>query len=167
MITLKIDGQTAQIEKGATILAAAEKCGIRIPTLCFLKKISPTGACRICVVDVKGAETPMASCHTPAEEGMEVTTASPRLAKIRQQVVELLLVNHPLDCPVCDAAGECELQNTCYEHDVTVQPFVAEDVNHPTITEWPLISSTPSASTRTFTPSSPAAARSSAARSTA
>ena len=143
MITLKIDGQTVQIEKGATILAAAEKCGIRIPTLCFLKKLSPTGACRICVVDVKGAETPMASCHTPAEEGMEVTTASPRLAKIRRQVVELLLVNHPLDCPVCDAAGECELQNTCYEHDVTVQPFLAEDVNHPTITEWPLIEQVP------------------------
>jgi formate dehydrogenase alpha subunit len=143
MITLKIDGQTVQIEKGATILAAAEKAGIRIPTLCYLKKISPTGACRICVVDVKGAEKPMASCHTPAEEGMEVTTASPRLAKIRKQVVELLLVNHPLDCPVCDAAGECELQNICYEHDVTAQPFAAEDVNAATITEWPLIEQVP------------------------
>jgi formate dehydrogenase alpha subunit len=143
MITLKIDGQTVQTEKGATILAAAEKAGIRIPTLCYLKKISPTGACRICVVDVKGAEKPMASCHTPAEEGMEVTTNSPRLAKIRQQVIELLLVNHPLDCPVCDAAGECELQNICYEHDVTVQPFTAEDVNAAAITKWPLIEQVP------------------------
>jgi formate dehydrogenase alpha subunit len=143
MITLKINGQTVQIEKGATILAAAEKAGIRIPTLCYLKKISPTGACRICVVDVKGAEKPMASCHTPAEEGMEVTTESPRLSKIRKQVIELLLVNHPLDCPVCDAAGECELQNICYEHDVTTQPFVAEDVNAATITGWPLIEQVP------------------------
>jgi formate dehydrogenase alpha subunit len=143
MITLKINGQTVQIEKGATILAAAEKTGIRIPTLCYLKKVSPTGACRICVVDVKGAEKPMASCHTPAEEGMEVTTESPRLRKIRKQVIELLLVNHPLDCPVCDAAGECELQNICYEHDVTAQPFVAEDVNAATITGWPLIEQVP------------------------
>lgn len=143
MITLKIDGQTVQIEKGATILAAAEKVGIRIPTLCFLKKVSPTGACRICVVDVKGAEKPMASCHTVAEDGMDVTTISPRLEKIRRQVVELLLVNHPLDCPVCDAAGECDLQNICYEHDVTVQPFVAEDVNAASITTWPLIEQVP------------------------
>lgn len=143
MITLKINGQTVQIEKGATILAAAEKTGIRIPTLCYLKKISPTGACRICVVDVKGAEKPMASCHTPAEEGMEVSTESPRLSKIRKQVIELLLVNHPLDCPVCDAAGECDLQNICYEHDVTAQPFVAEDVNAAAITGWPLIEQVP------------------------
>ena len=143
MITLKINGQTVQIEKGATILAAAEKAGIRIPTLCYLKKVSPTGACRICVVDVKGAEKPMASCHTPAEEGMEVNTESPRLSKIRKQVIELLLVNHPLDCPVCDAAGECELQNICYEHDVTSQPFVAEDVNAAAITGWPLIEQVP------------------------
>lgn len=143
MITLKIDGQTVQIEKGATILAAAEKVGIRIPTLCFLKKVSPTGACRICVVDVKGAEKPMASCHTPAEEGMEITTESPRLAKIRRQVIELLLVNHPLDCPVCDAAGECDLQNVCYAHDVTSQPFAAEDVNAAAITGWPLIEQVP------------------------
>ncbi|PKN13005.1 MAG: NADH-quinone oxidoreductase subunit G [Deltaproteobacteria bacterium HGW-Deltaproteobacteria-4] len=143
MITLKINGQTVQIEKDATILAAAEKTGIRIPTLCYLKKVSPTGACRICVVDVKGAEKPMASCHTPAEEGMEVTTESPRLSKIRKQVIELLLVNHPLDCPVCDAAGECELQNICYEHDVTTQPFVAEDVNADAITGWPLIEQVP------------------------
>ena len=143
MITLKINGQTVQIEKGATILAAAEKTGIRIPTLCYLKKVSPTGACRICVVDVQGAEKPMASCHTPAEEGMEVTTESPRLSKIRKQVIELLLVNHPLDCPVCDAAGECDLQNICYEHDVTAQPFVAEDVNAAAITDWPLIEQVP------------------------
>lgn len=143
MITLKIDGQTVQIEKNATILAAAEKIGIHIPTLCYLKKVSPTGACRICVVDVKGAEKPMASCHTPAEEGMEVTTESPRLAKIRRQVIELLLVNHPLDCPICDAAGECDLQNVCYAHDVTSQPFTAEDLNAAAITGWPLIEQVP------------------------
>lgn len=143
MITLKIDGKAVQIEKGATILAAAEKAGIRIPTLCFLKKVSPTGACRICAVEVAGADKTMTACNTPAEEGMEITTQSPRLQKIRRQVIELLLVNHPLDCPVCDAAGECDLQNICYAHDVTQQPFAAEDVNEPTITAWPLIEQVP------------------------
>ncbi|OGR31914.1 MAG: hypothetical protein A2091_00870 [Desulfuromonadales bacterium GWD2_61_12] len=143
MVKLKIDGKVVQIEKGATILAAAAKLGIVIPTLCFLKKVSPTGACRICAVDVAGADKPMTACNTPATEGMEITTESPRLQVIRRQVVELLLVNHPLDCPVCDAGGECELQNICYSQDVTRQPFAAEDVNPPVIDGWPLIQQVP------------------------
>jgi formate dehydrogenase alpha subunit len=143
MINLKIDGKNVQIEKGATILAAAEKVGVRIPTLCFLQKISPTGACRICVVEVAGADKPMTACNTPAVEGMVVTTQSEKLAVIRRQVVELLLVNHPLDCPVCDAGGECDLQNVCYEQDVTRQPFGAEDVSHGVISDWPLIQQVP------------------------
>jgi formate dehydrogenase alpha subunit len=143
MINLKIDGKDVQIEKGATILAAAEKIGVHIPTLCFLQKISPTGACRICVVEVAGADKPMTACNTPAVEGMVVTTQSEKLAVIRRQVVELLLVNHPLDCPVCDAGGECDLQNVCYEQDVTRQPFGAEDVSHGVINGWPLIKQVP------------------------
>lgn len=144
MVNLKIDGKNVQIEKGATILTAAEKAGVKIPTLCFLQKVSPTGACRICVVDIAGVAKPMTACNTPVVEGMEVTTQSPRLKVIRRQVVELLLVNHPLDCPVCDAAGECDLQNVCYELDVTRQPFAAEDVNAPVIDGWPLIQQVPS-----------------------
>lgn len=143
MVNLKIDGKAAQIEKGGTILEAAEKIGIRIPTLCYLKKVSPTGACRICVVEVAGAEKPMTACNTPAVDGMVITTQSDKLAAIRRQVVELLLVNHPLDCPVCDAGGECDLQNVCYENNVTRQPFAAEDVNHDVINEWPLIQQVP------------------------
>lgn len=143
MVKLKIDGNEVQIEKGATILAAAEKAGVKIPTLCFLKKVSPTGACRICVVDIAGVDKPMTACNTVAVDGMAVTTQSERLAKIRRQVVELLLVNHPLDCPVCDAGGECDLQNVCYAHDVTRQPFEAEDVNPDVIDRWPLIQQVP------------------------
>jgi len=143
MINLKIDGKNVQIENGATILAAAEQAGIRIPTLCFLKKVSPTGACRICVVDIEGADKPMTACNTPATEGMVVTTQNEKLAAIRKQIIELLLVNHPLDCPVCDAGGECELQNICYEHDVATQPFLAEDVNAGVIDKWPLIQQVP------------------------
>lgn len=144
MVNLKIDGKAVEIEKGATILAAAEKVGSRIPTLCFLKKVSPTGACRICVVEIEGVDKPMAACHTPAVDGMVVTTQSEKLHAIRKQIVELLLVNHPLDCPVCDAGGECQLQNITYEFNVTRQSFEAEDVNPETIDAWPLIQQVPS-----------------------
>jgi formate dehydrogenase (NADP+) alpha subunit len=144
MVNLKIDGKAVQIEKGATLLAAAEKVGSKIPTLCFLKKVSPTGACRICVVEIEGIDKPMAACHTVAVDGMVVTTQTPKLNTIRKQIVELLLVNHPLDCPVCDAGGECELQNVCYDFDVDRQPFEAEDVNPETINRWPLIQQVPS-----------------------
>jgi formate dehydrogenase alpha subunit len=143
MINLKIDGKDVQIESGATILAAAEQVGIKIPTLCFLKKVSPTGACRICVVDIEGADKPMTACNTPATEGMVVTTQNEKLEAIRKQIIELLLVNHPLDCPVCDAGGECDLQNICYDHDVATQPFMAEDVNAGVIDKWPLIQQVP------------------------
>jgi formate dehydrogenase alpha subunit len=143
MVNLKIDGKQVQVEHGATILAAAELVGSHIPTLCFLKKVSPTGACRVCVVEIEGVDKPMTACNTPVTEGMVVTTRSEKLATIRRQIVELLLVNHPLDCPVCDAAGECDLQNICYELDVVQQPFAAEDVNHETIDRWPLIQQVP------------------------
>ncbi len=144
MVNLKIDGKAVQIEKGATILAAAEKVGIKIPTLCYLKKISPTGACRICVVEIAGVSKPMTACNTPAVEGMEVTTQSENLTTIRKQIIELLLVNHPLDCPVCDAAGECDLQDICYGQEVNRQEFEADNLSHEPIEEWPLIQQVPS-----------------------
>ena len=144
MVKLKIDGKDVQIKKGTTILAAAETVGIKIPTLCYLKKISPTGACRVCVVEVSGADKPMTACNTVAVDGMAVTTQSEKLSAIRRQMVELLLVNHPLDCPVCDAAGECDLQDICFDLDVIQQPFAADDASHAPITDWPLIDQTPS-----------------------
>jgi formate dehydrogenase alpha subunit len=143
MINLKIDGKDVQIASGATILDAAEKVGIKIPTLCFLKKVSPTGACRICAVEVEGADKTMTACNTRATDGMVVTTQSEKLTAIRRQIVELLLVNHPLDCPVCDAGGECDLQDICYSQDVVRQHFEADDVNPATIDHWPLIQQVP------------------------
>lgn len=144
MVNLKIDGRNVEIAKGATILAAAEKVGIMIPTLCFLKKISPTGACRICVVEIEGADKPMTACNTLAVDGMLVTTQSEKLQKIRQQVMQLMLVNHPLDCPVCDAGGECDLQDSCYSLEVDTQRFEGENLNHVDINNWPLIQQVPS-----------------------
>lgn len=143
LINLKIDGKDVQIAAGATILEAAEKLAIKIPTLCYLQKVSPTGACRVCVVEVAGADKTVTACNTRVVDGMEITTQSEKLSAIRRQVVELLLVNHPLDCPVCDAGGECDLQDICYSQDVTSQPFCAEDVNAPTIDHWPLIQQVP------------------------
>ncbi|MEN8728407.1 MAG: molybdopterin-dependent oxidoreductase [Desulfuromonadales bacterium] len=143
MINLKIDGKDVQIASGATILDAAEQLGIKIPTLCYLKKVSPTGACRICAVEIEGADKTMTACNTRAVDGMVVTTQSERLSSIRRQIVELLLVNHPLDCPVCDAGGECDLQDICYTQDVVQQPFEADDVNAATIDHWPLIQQVP------------------------
>src|SRR5690242_11791465 len=109
MVSLTIDGKSVQVEGGTTILEAASKVGITIPTLCWLKKVSPTGACRICAVEIEGVDRTMTACNTPVKEGINVTTNTPALQEMRRKVMELLLVNHPLDCPVCDAGGECDL----------------------------------------------------------
>ena len=144
MVNLTIDGKSVSVPKGTTILEAARQVDIHIPTLCWLEKVSTTGACRICAVEIEGVARPMTACNTPVKEGIKVTTQSERLTKTRKQIMELILVNHPLDCPVCDAGGECELQNTCYDLNVTRQEFKAEDVNPPTIDGWPLIQQVPS-----------------------
>ena len=144
MVSLTIDGKSVSVPKETTILEAARQLDIHIPTLCWLQKVSPTGACRICAVEIEGVDRPMTACNTPVKEGIKVTTQSEKLTRTRKQIMELILVNHPLDCPVCDAGGECELQNTCYDLDVTQQSFKAEDVNPATIDEWPLIQQVPS-----------------------
>ena len=124
MIRLTIDNKELLVEDGTTILAAAAQAGIRIPTLCYHEKLQPFGACRICVVEVeqmKGRLTP--SCSTPATEGMVVRTSSEQIIKARKTVLELLLIHHPLDCPWCDKAGECQLQNLTYEYGVSGNRF--------------------------------------------
>ncbi len=144
MVNLTIDGKTVSVPPGSTILEAARKIDINIPTLCWLEKVSPTGACRACVVEIEGLDRPMTACNTPVKEGIVVTTRTENLALIRRQVVQLLLVNHPLDCPVCDAGGECGLQDICHDLDVDFQPYHAEDVAHGVIDSWPLIKQVPS-----------------------
>ncbi|MFO7766156.1 MAG: molybdopterin-dependent oxidoreductase [Pelovirga sp.] len=144
MVNLTIDGNSTSVPKGTTILEAARQLSIHIPTLCWLKKISTTGACRICAVEIEGVDRPMTACNTPVKDGIVVTTQSEALTKARKQIMELILLNHPLDCPVCDAGGECDLQDTCFELGVNRQHFKAEDVNPPTIDRWPLIQQVPS-----------------------
>jgi len=139
MVTLTIDGKEIQVPKGTTILDAAAELGIKIPTLCWLKKVSTTGACRICVVEVEGVARPMTACNTPVKDGINVTTSTPKLEQIRKKTMELMLVNHPLDCPVCDAAGECDLQDTCFSLKVDRNEYAAVPDRLPIRYDWPLI----------------------------
>src|ERR1035437_7154886 len=124
--TLTIDGRQVTVPVSATILEAASELGIKIPTLCWLKKVSTTGACRICVVKIEGVERFMTACNTPVKEGITVVTTSPELEAARKRTLELMLANHPLDCPICDAAGECDLQDTCYGLQVDKNKYGAE-----------------------------------------
>ena len=110
---LTIDGRELQVPKGTLIIRAAEMIGTQIPRFCDHPLLDPVGACRQCIVEVEGQRKPVASCTTPVADGMVVTTqlTSPVAEKAQRGVMELLLINHPLDCPVCDKGGECPLQN--------------------------------------------------------
>jgi formate dehydrogenase alpha subunit len=141
--TVTIDGTQVTVPVGATILEAAAKLDIRIPTLCWLKKVSTTGACRICVVKVEGVERFMTACNTPVKDGITVTTTSPELEAARKKTLELMLVNHPLDCPICDAAGECDLQDSCYGLHVDKNKYGAELERLPIRYDWRLLESDP------------------------
>jgi len=112
MVNLTIDGRAIQAPKGKTILEVADANGIFIPRLCYHPALKPIGACRICVVEVKpGPPRPIPACATPVTEGMEVNTNSERLQQIRSELMKLVLINHALECPICDKGGECELQD--------------------------------------------------------
>ncbi|MCP5382670.1 MAG: NADH-quinone oxidoreductase subunit G [Kordiimonadaceae bacterium] len=112
MPTLTIDGIEVEVENGTTVLQAAEQVGIEIPRFCYHERLSIAGNCRMCLVEVTpGPPKPAASCALPAGEGMVVKTNSQKVRKFREGVMEFLLINHPLDCPVCDQGGECDLQD--------------------------------------------------------
>lgn len=110
MPTLTIDNVTVEVPQGATVLEAAKKAGIKIPTLCYLEDVQAIGACRVCMVEVEGARSLLASCVTPAADGMKVHTNSKKAREGRRTVVELLLSDHTGDCQVCDRNDDCELQ---------------------------------------------------------
>ncbi len=141
--TVTIDGTQVTVPVGSTILEAAAELGIKIPTLCWLKKVSTTGACRICVVKVEGVERFMTACNTPVKDGIVVTTTSPELESARKKTLELMLVNHPLDCPICDAGGECDLQDTCFSLKVDKNSYGAELERLPIRYDWKLLESDP------------------------
>ena len=115
MVNIKINGMPLSVPKDSTILEAARYAGINIPTLCFLKDINEIGACRMCVVEVKGARSLVAACVYPVNEGMEVFTNTPKVQESRKLTLELLLSVHDRKCLTCKRSGSCELQSLCYE----------------------------------------------------
>lgn len=129
-VNLKINGINVSAPADSTILEAAHIAGIKIPTLCFLKDINEIGACRMCVVEVKGARNLVASCVYPVNEGMEVWTNTPRLLKARKKTLQLLLSAHEKNCLSCVRSGNCELQQLCREMGVDDENYFAGEKNH-------------------------------------
>ncbi len=111
MIEIQLDGQKVDVLEGSTIMHAAEKVGTYIPHFCYHKKLSIAANCRMCLVDVEKAPKPMPACATPVTQGMIVHTKNDKAIKAQKGVMEFLLINHPLDCPICDQGGECQLQD--------------------------------------------------------
>jgi len=111
MLKLKVNEVEVEVEEGLTVLQACEKAGVEIPRFCYHEKLSIAGNCRMCLVELDKSPKPVASCAMPAAEGMIIKTNTPKIEKSRKGVMEFLLANHPLDCPVCDQGGECDLQD--------------------------------------------------------
>ncbi len=111
MLKLKVNNQDVEVEEGLTVLQACEKAGVEIPRFCYHEKLSIAGNCRMCLVEIEKSPKPVASCAMPAAEGMNIKTNTKFVEKARKGVMEFLLANHPLDCPVCDQGGECDLQD--------------------------------------------------------
>jgi predicted molibdopterin-dependent oxidoreductase YjgC len=124
-VHITIDGRELQVEVGKTILEVARANGIYIPTLCYHPQLLPIGSCRLCVVEIEGADRPMTACTTLVQDGIVVRTQTDRLNRIRRDALKLILTYHPLDCPQCDAGGACELQNLVFEFGIDQQEYQA------------------------------------------
>ena len=127
MVNIKINGVEHAVPEGSTILEAARYAGIKIPTLCYLKEINAIGACRICVVEVKGARSLVAACVYPVNNGMEIFTNSPKVIESRKTTLELILSNHNKSCLSCTRGGNCELNELCIEYDVDINKYEGEN----------------------------------------
>jgi predicted molibdopterin-dependent oxidoreductase YjgC len=126
MIKLKIDGNIISVPDDTSVLDAARKYDISIPTLCHHPKLTAYGGCRLCLVEIKGMNRPVTACTTPVSEGMDVSTKTPQIEKLRRTVLELLLSDHPNDCMVCEMAGDCTLQELAYFYGLRENRFIGE-----------------------------------------
>ena len=116
MAKLLIDDKPVEVKDGTTILAAAEEAGIPIPHLCYHKAFIPEGSCRMCLVEIEGLPKLELACSTQVRDEMKVWTRSEKVVEARKGVLEFILAEHPLDCPICDKAGECKLQDYYEEY---------------------------------------------------
>ncbi|MEE8320768.1 MAG: 2Fe-2S iron-sulfur cluster-binding protein [Gammaproteobacteria bacterium] len=121
LITIEVDGKTLQARKGQMLIHVTDENGIYVPRFCYHNKLSVSANCRMCLVEVEKAPKPLPACATPVMEGMKVYTRSELALEAQKSVMEFLLINHPLDCPICDQGGECELQDLAvgYGNDVS------------------------------------------------
>ena len=142
-ITLKIDGREISCQRGKTLLQVCRESKINIPTLCYDDRLAPFGGCRLCLVEIKGMRKPVASCTTPVENGMEITTESEILTRHRKLVLSLILSNHPNDCMLCEKSGDCGLQDLAYRYGVTGDKYTGERWNLPKQEDNPFISFDP------------------------
>ena len=124
MPKIKVNGKEIEFEKGMTVLQACELADVEIPRFCYHEKLSIAGNCRMCLVEMEKSAKPIASCAMPAAEGMNIKTNTPFVEKARKGVMEFLLANHPLDCPVCDQGGECDLQDQSFVFGVDKSRFL-------------------------------------------
>ena len=111
LVNIVVDGVPVQARKGETVIRATDRSGIYIPRFCYHEKLSIPANCRMCLVEVEKALKPLPACATPVTEGMKIFTKSRRAIDAQRATMEFLLINHPLDCPICDQGGECELQD--------------------------------------------------------
>ena len=125
MLKIKVNEIDVEVEEGLTVLQACEKAGVEIPRFCYHEKLSIAGNCRMCLVEMEKSPKPVASCAMPATEGMNIKTNTKFVEKARKGVMEFLLANHPLDCPVCDQGGECDLQDQSMFYGVDLCPVGA------------------------------------------
>ena len=124
MVKIIIDGKTYEVDEGITVIQACEEAGIEIPRFCYHEKLSIAGNCRMCLVEMENSNKPIASCAMPVAEGMNVKTNSEMVIKARKGVMEFLLINHPLDCPICDQGGECDLQDQAMAYGSGISRFI-------------------------------------------
>ncbi len=123
MVTIEINGQKVEAEQGSMIIEVADSMGVEIPRFCYHKKLSVAANCRMCLVEVEGQRKPLPACATPIADGMVIKTESDYAKDAQKSVMEFLLINHPLDCPICDQGGECELQDVAMECGKDVSRF--------------------------------------------
>lgn len=123
IVTIEVDGRSVEARKGEMIIQATDRAGMEIPRFCYHHKLSIAANCRMCLVDVEKAPKPLPACATPVADGMKVFTDSQRAVKAQRGVMEFLLINHPLDCPICDQGGECELQDLAMGYGRSVSRF--------------------------------------------
>ena len=122
-IKIEIDGQIVNAKVGETLIAVTDREGISVPRFCYHKKLSTSASCRMCLVDIEGVPKPQTSCSTPVSDGMKIHTQNEKAKASQKAVMEFLLINHPLDCPICDQGGECELQDVAVEYGSDVSRF--------------------------------------------